>query len=157
MDKITLPESSLFLLLLCANIDADLTNGELTEDEEKYILMLVNKWGFYDDFYSQSQLEGAIQKYHNVLNGSIRSTNEEDFIEQCAEILVTEPPIRDITYYLCLEILFLKGRIAKDSKEEILIGELEYQLKVSPDVADFIFGQQIFKTILSNDSIFKGE
>jgi len=150
MDKITLPESSLFLLLLCANIDADLTDGELTEDEEKYILELVSKWEFYDDFYSQSQLESAIQKYHNALNGSIRSANEEDFIEQCAEILVTEPPIRDITYYLCLEILFLKGRVEKDSKEEVVLGELQYQLKLNPDVADFIYGLEIFKIILTS-------
>jgi len=150
MEKITLPESSLFLLLLSANVDADLTDGELTEDEEKYILKCTSKWGFYDDFYSQSQLEASIKKYKDVLNGSIRSENEEDFIEQCAEILLTSPPHRDMTYYLCLEILFLKGKIEKESKEDILIGELEVQLKLNPDVADFIFGLKILKTILDS-------
>lgn len=150
MEKITLPESSLFLLLLSANVDADLTAGELTEDEEKYILKCTTKWGFYDDFYSQQQIEVAIKKYHDVLNGSIRSENEEDFIEQCAEILLTSPPHRDMTFYLCLEILFLKGKVKEGSKEDILLGELQYQLKLNPDVADFIYGLEIFKTILNS-------
>ena len=91
----TLPESSLFLLLFSADIDtmnSELRGGgELSEKEEDFILKCVNKWGFYDDFYSQTQLQSAIDKYQYVKRGSI---GVEDFIEQCAEILIEAPPLR---------------------------------------------------------------
>jgi hypothetical protein len=150
MALITLPESSLFLLLFSANIDtmdSQLRAGELSEKEEQFILKCVNKWEFYDDFYSQTQLESAIEKYQVV---KLSSTDEEDFIEQCAEILIKEPPLRDITYYLCLEIIFLNGGIENESREEIYISNLEHLLGLNPDVANFIFGMEIFKTILDS-------
>jgi hypothetical protein len=145
MAEITLPESSLFLLLRSANIDAELTNGELTEDEEKLILRCVNKWGFYDDFYTQDQLVSAIKKYQDVYKDSY---NDEDFITQCAEILINKPPIRDITYYLCNEIIFLPGRPQRDSKEEYFLNQLERILKVDPAISTFLFGLEVFKRIL---------
>src|SRR5712692_4796096 len=129
MATITLPESSLFLLLFAANIDAELTNGELTDQEESLILRCSNKWRFYDDFYSQEQMEAAIGKYQRFKKGSV---DADDFIEQCAEVLVTEPPLRDMTYYLCNEILFMKGQISKDSPEDNLIAKLERILQVDP-------------------------
>ncbi len=150
MALITLPESSLFLLLFSANIDtmdSQLKAGELSEKEQELILKCVSKWGFYDDFYTQSQLESAIEKYQLVKRSS---TDEDDFIEQCAEILIKEPPLRDITYYLCLEIIFLNGGIENESREAIYISNLEYILGVNPAVADFIFGLEIFKIILDS-------
>lgn len=147
MATITVPESSLFLLLFAANIDAELTNGELTEDEESLILRCSNKWGVYDDFYSQEQMEAAIGKYQRFKAGSV---DADDFIEQCAEVLITEPPLRDITYYLCNEILFMKGRPSERSAEMDLIGKLERILDVGSGVADFIFGQQVFEAILKS-------
>ena len=120
--SITLPESSLFLLLLSSDIDTMnselIGGGELSEKEEEFILKCVTKWGFYDDFYSQTQLQSAIDKYQHMKG---RSISVEDFIEQCAEVLTKEPPFRDITFYLCLEILFLDGKVEYDSKEEIYI------------------------------------
>jgi len=145
--NITVPESSLFLLLLAANVDAELTEGELTESEEALILRCANKWQFYDDFYSQSELEAAIQKYQELKQAS---DDYDWFIEQCAGPLLTSPPHRDMTYYLCVQILFLGGRIAKDSREDDLIGKLERILDVSPAVADFIFGLEIMKTVLGS-------
>lgn len=147
MATMTVPESSLFLLLYVANIDAQLTNGELTEDEESLILRCANKWSFYDDFYSQEQMVAAIGRYQRFKTGSV---DADDFIEQCAEVLITEPPLRDITYYLCNEILFMKGRPAEESAEMDLIGKLERILEVESGVADFIFGQQVFEAILKS-------
>ena len=148
----TLSESSLFLLLFSANVDtmdneSSLESGELTEPEEALILNVCNKWGFYECFSSQDQLEAAIGKYQRFKGGSL---NREDFIEQCAELLKNEPPLRDMTFYLCLEIIFLNGRPGKDSKEDLLIGELERILDVNPVVADFVFGLDVFKIILES-------
>jgi len=145
MEELTLPESSLFLLLRSANLDGELTNGELTEDEEALILRCVNKWGFYDDFYTQEQLVAAIKKYQNVYNDSY---NDEDFIIRCAKLLVDEPPIRDITFYLCNKIIFLTGRPERDSKEEYFLNQLERNLNVDLSVSTFLFGLEVFNKIL---------
>ena len=145
MADITLPESSLFLLLRSANIDAELTDGELTKAEETLILQCVNKWGFYDDFYTQNQLVAAIEKYQNVYR---EAYNDEDFITQCAELLINEEPIRDITYYLCNKIIFFAGRPQRDSKEEFLMNQLERILDVNTEVSTFLFGLEVFNNIL---------
>lgn len=149
MASITLPESSLFLLLRSANIDAELTEGELTEDEETLILQCVNKWGFYDDFYTQDQLVAAIGKYQSVYS---EAYNDEDFITQCAELLINEPPIRDITYYLCNKIIFFTGRPQRDSKEEFFMNQLERILDVNTEVSIFLFGLEVFNKILYDEN-----
>lgn len=147
----TVPEASLFLLLLSANVDTTsdkfgLKGGELTGQEEAFILDLCNRWSFYADVSSQSQIESAIAKYQHVKSLSL---NREDFIEQCAELLTPEPVLRDITYYLCLEILFMNGRLIEDSVEEDLMLKLERIMKINPSVADFVFGLELFKTAVA--------
>lgn len=146
MGKITLPESSLFLLFFTANIDtmdSELRSGELTEKEEQFILNCVNKWGFYDDFYSQEQLESAITKYQNIKGGSI---DQDDFIEQCAEILLSSPEHRDMTFYLCVKIIFFEGKPTEEMG--LYIGKLERILEVKPAVADVCFGIETLNNIL---------
>jgi hypothetical protein len=149
---LTVPEASLFLLLLAANVDTStdkfgLNGGELTEQEEAFILGLCNKWGLYGGFSSQSGIEAAITKYQFLKSSSL---NREDFIVQCAELLIPMPALRDITYYLCLDILFLNGKIVEDSVEEDLISNLERILKMNPAVADFVYGLEIFKTVIAD-------
>lgn len=144
--EITLPESSLFLLFFTSNIDtmdSELKSGEVSEKEEQFILNCVNKMGFYDDFYSQTQLESAIAKYENVKGGSV---DQDDFIEQCAEILLSSPPDRDMTFYLCIKILFLEGK-PKES-DELYLGNLERILEVNPAVADVCYGIETLNRIL---------
>ncbi len=146
MEKLTLPEASLFLLFFTSNIDtmdSDLRTGELSEKEETFILNCVNKWEFYNDFYSQTQLVSAIAKYQDVKNGSV---DEDDFIEQCAELLLTSPPHRDMTYYLCTKILFLEGN--PNENEGLYLGNLERILEVNPAVADVTYGIEILNKIL---------
>jgi len=147
-----LPEATLFLLLFAADVDTatdklGLESGELTEQEESYILGLCNQWGFYEGFSSQSELEAAISKYQRLKSLSL---NQDDFIGQCVELLPPEPGMKDIIYYLCLDILFLKGQITPDSVEEDLMVKLERILKINPDVADFIFGLEIFKAAVAD-------
>jgi len=147
----TFPEATLFLLLFAANVDTAtdrfrLEGGELSQQEEAFILGLCNAWGFFESVSSQSDLEAAIAKYHWVKGLSL---NQDDFIEQCAASFPPEPAMRDLTYYLCLEILFLNGRIERDSVEEDLMAKLERILKISPAVADFVFGLELFKTAVA--------
>jgi hypothetical protein len=149
MTEISLPESSLFLLLRTANLDADLTDGELTRDEETLILQCVNKWGFYDDFYTQNQLVAAIKKYQDVYRDSY---NDEDFITQCAVLLRNEPPFRDITYYLCNKIIFQTGRPQRDSKEDFFMNQLERILNINPEVSIFLYGLEVFNKILNGEN-----
>lgn len=149
---LTVPEASFFLLLLAANVDTStdkfgLKGGELTEQEQAFILGLCNKWGLYEGFSSQIGIEATIAKYQLVKSSSL---NREDFIEQCAELLRPEPALRDLTYYLCLDILFLNGRIVEESVEEDLMVVLERILKMNPAVADFVFGLEIFKAAVAD-------
>lgn len=147
----TPPEATLFLLFLAANVDTTtdrfrLEAGELSEQEEAFILGLCNSWGFFESVSTQSDLEAAIAKYQWVKSLSL---NQNDFIEQCAASLPPEPALRDLTYYLCLEILFLNGRIERGSVEEDLMAKLERILKINPAVADFVFGLELFKTAVA--------
>src|SRR5689334_12178559 len=146
MEQMTLPQASLFLLLFTSNVDtmdSELQSGELSEKEEKFILNCVNKWSFYGSFYTQTSLESAIAKYQDIKNAS---TDESDFIEQCAEILLPSPPHRDMTFYLCTKILFLEGK--PNEKDGIYLGNLERILEVNPGVADVCFGIETLNHIL---------
>jgi len=149
MNDITIDEAALFLMLLSANFERDpikdSIQGELSDDSEQFILKCINRLAFFEDLHSQKQLETAIHKFDELKD---ISSSTAEIIQHCAKPLLISPEDRDMVYYLCNEIIYLKGRIEEDSKEEKYLSKLDYYLKVDSTFASTIYFIAIINNIL---------